>query len=118
MIRGDRIERNEEVLVNVILCDSDPELNDTSLACRTVDVSGQGMQVVSDLPLPVSSKLGLRLDLSSILYRLEAEVRWVRDDDAHHVGLLLDSESPDYTSWMRMFELEFFNTAQFSLATV
>ncbi len=95
----DRIERDEQILVSVILCASDPELVNTSLACRTVDVSVEGMQVVSGLALPVSSRLSLRLDICAILYRLEAEVRWSRNEGYHHVGLHLDVDSPDYLAW-------------------
>jgi len=41
-MRLDRIEREEEVLIDVISCDHQPDLNDTSFACQTVDVSEAG----------------------------------------------------------------------------
>ncbi|MBT4492190.1 MAG: PilZ domain-containing protein [Gammaproteobacteria bacterium] len=106
-MRLDRIEREEDVLVDIISCQMNPELNDTSLACRTVDVSEVGMQVESDLDLPPETVLGLRLDLSSVLYRLEGEVRWCREEGKHYVGLLIDEESPDFVNWTRMFQLDF-----------
>ena len=106
-MRLDRIEREENVLVDVIQCRRNPELNDTSLSCRTVDVSESGMKVESDLDIPVATVLGLRLDLSSVLYRLEGEVRWCQDEGKHYVGLLLDEDSPDYANWTRMFQLDF-----------
>ena len=65
-MRLDRIEREEEVLIDVINCTHQPDLNDTSLACMTVDVSEVGMKVMTDIPIPVSTRLGLRLDLSTI----------------------------------------------------
>jgi hypothetical protein len=102
-MRLDRIEREEQILVSVIHCSTDPELNDTTLACRTVDVSKEGMQVRSELPIPVCSKLGLRLDLTFALYRLEAEVRWTRKEGLNYVGLRLDDDSADFDSWARMF---------------
>ena len=106
-MRLDRIERDEEILVDVINCINQPELNDTSLACRTVDVSETGMKVLTDLDIPVNTRLGLRLDLASVLYRLEGEVKWCKDEGAHYVGLLLDDDSPDFIPWTRMFQLDF-----------
>ena len=106
-MRLDRIEREEDILIDVINCVGDPELNDTSLACRTVDVSEAGMKVVSDVNFPVSTVLGLRLDLSNVLYRLEGEVRWCNQEERHYVGLLLDEDSPDFINWTRMFQIDF-----------
>ncbi len=106
-MRLDRIERDEEVLVDVINCIDQPELNDTSLACRTVDVSENGMKVKSELAIPIKTRLGLRLDLASVLYRLEGEVRWCKDEGTHYIGLRLDGDSPDLVPWTRMFQLDF-----------
>ncbi len=106
-MRLDRIEREEDVLVDIIQCQRNPDLNDTSLSCRTVDVSEGGMKVASDLDIPVATVIGLRLDLSSVLYRLEGEVRWCKDEGQHYVGLLIDEDSPDYAIWTRMFQLDF-----------
>ncbi len=106
-MRLDRIEREEEVLIDVINCVNQPDLNDTSFACRTVDVSETGMKVATDTDLPLQTVLGLRLDLSSVLYRLEGEVRWCKTEGKHYVGLLLDTDSPDFVSWTRMFQLDF-----------
>ncbi len=106
-MRLDRIDREESVLVDVIQCTSQPELNDTSLACRTVDLSENGMKVESTLDIPVETVLGLRLDMASVLYRLEGEVRWCNTESKHYIGLLIDEQSPDYINWTRMFELDF-----------
>ncbi len=106
-MRLDRIEREEDVLVDVINCTTQPELNDTSWSCRTVDVSEAGMKVSSEMDIPVQTVLGLRLDLSSVLYRLEGEVRWCKEAGKHYVGLQIDEDSPDFVSWTRMFQLDF-----------
>lgn len=106
-MRLDRIERDEEVLVDVINCIDQPGLNNTFLACRTVDVSEYGMKVKTELDIPIKTKLGLRLDLASVLYRLEGEVRWCKDEDVHYIGLLLDEDSPDLIPWTRMFQIDF-----------
>ncbi len=106
-MRLDRIEREEEVLIAVIACADQLELNNTSLACMTMDVSEGGMKEVTDMPIPVRTKSGLRLDLSSVLYRLEGEVRWTQKEGDNIVGLLLDDNSPDFIPWTRMFQLDF-----------
>ena len=106
-MRMDRIEREEEILVDVINCSGNPELNDTSLSCRNVDVSEGGMKVASDMDIPVETVLGLRLDMSSILYRLEGKVRWCKTEERHYVGLLIDENGPDFINWTRMFQLYF-----------
>ena len=106
-MRLDRIEREEDVLVDVIRCVGNPELNDTSISCRTVDVSESGMKVSSDLNIPIKTVLGLRLDLSHVLYRLEGEVRWCKTEGKHYVGLLIDEDSADFVNWTRMFQLDF-----------
>jgi len=106
-MRLDRIEREEHVLVDIIRCTGNPELNDTSLCCRTVNVSEGGMKVSSDLDIPVETVLGLRLDVSSVLYRLEGEVRWCKTEGQHYVGLLIDENSADFINWTRMFQLDF-----------
>ncbi len=105
-MRLDRIERDEEVLVDIINCENQPELNATSLACRTIDVSENGMKVATELAIPVRTRLGLRLDLSSMVYRLEGEVRWSKDDGMKYIGLLLDTQSQDIICWNRMFQMD------------
>lgn len=104
-MRLDRIERDIEILIDIIECENQPDLKDTSLACRTVDVSEHGMKVKSSMDLPVSTRLGMRLDMASQLYRLEGEVRWSKEEGLHYIGLLIDTESADYVPWSRMFQL-------------
>ena len=106
-MRLDRIEREESVLVDIINCVDQPDLNDTALACRTLDISEDGMKVISELNLPVNTLLGLRLDLETHLYRLQGHVRWTNDEGDFHVGLLLNQESPDLRDWAQMFQIEF-----------
>ncbi len=103
-MRLDRIEREEPVLVDIINCMANPELNDTHLSGKTVDVSENGMKVITSVELPPDTIVGLRLDIAAHLYRLEGEVRWSKEDLA---GLLLDESSADFDHWTEMFELDF-----------
>jgi len=102
-MRMGRFERDEEVLVDVINCAEQPELNNTSLACRTVDVSEHGMKMKSAIHIPVDTQLALRLDLDSVRYRLEGEVRWCKEEGESYIGLLIHNSSQDIIPWTRMF---------------
>ena len=106
-MRLDRIERDEKVLVDVISCISQPGLNDTSFACRTVDVSETGIKMSSDMSIPVNTIVALRLDLPTQLYRLEAEVRWNQVNGENTLGLLIKKDSQDIGAWSKMFQLDF-----------
>ena len=105
-MRLDRIEKQESVMIDVISCLTQPDLNSTSLTCTTIDVSESGMKVATAMAIPVATRLGLRLDVASRLYRLEGEVRWAREENQHYVGLLIDDDSADFVAWTRMFELD------------
>jgi hypothetical protein len=106
-MRPNRIEREVDISVDVIQCQENPDLNQTSMSCRTLDVSENGMKLTTALPLPPNTVLGLRLDLSSVLYRLEGEVRWCLEDHGWRTGLLLDKASPDFDAWARMIKTGF-----------
>ena len=97
----------EEILIGVISCDSQPDLVDTAMACRTVDVSECGMKVATGMAFPVDTVLGLRLDLPTQLYRLEGSVRWSGKDETLNIGLLLNEQSQDFGAWTKMFQLDF-----------
>lgn len=104
-MRLNRVEFDEQVLVDIISCDNQPELADTHLSCRTVDISTKGMQVVTDMELPVATRLGLFIDLSNSLFRLEGSVRWSRKNGRHFAGLELSPASPDLDDWSKMIQL-------------
>ena len=77
-MRPDRIEKQATVLLDVIDCRRDPTLKDTYLSGTTVDISETGMKLLANLQIPVATRLGLRLDFHTHLYRLEGEVRGPR----------------------------------------
>lgn len=106
-LRLDRIEQDDEILIDIISCEEQPHLNDTAMACRTVDVSEQGMRVAANMSIPVRSVLSLRLDLPDQLYRLEGVVRWSRDDEGFNLGLLLSDQSQDLQAWTERFQIDF-----------
>ena len=105
-MRADRVEKDEEILVDIISCDDEPDLHDIHLSGRTVDVSETGMKVTMTVKVPAKTHLGLRLDMNSHVFRLEGEVRWAKNDGQVMVGVLIDQDSPDYKKWTEMFELD------------
>ena len=106
-MRLDRIESTDPVLIDVIDCFEQPELNDTSFSGKTVDVSEYGMQLAATMKIPVATRLAIRLDLQSTLYRLEGVVRWSRRNGEYLIGLQLDEDSADLVAWTRRFQLDF-----------
>lgn len=106
-MRPDRIEQEESVLVNVISSESNPELNDVHLSGTTVDISEMGMRVDMTIQVPEKTRLGLRLEMDSAVFRLEGQVRWSMNNGQPTLGILLDKESADYAEWARLFELDF-----------
>lgn len=105
-MRPDRIEKDEEVLVDIISCEKEPDLHDIHLSGRTMDVSEAGMKVTMTVSVPEQTKLGLRLDMDQKVFRLEGQVRWSKSDGEVTVGVLLDKDSPDYQKWLEIFELD------------
>lgn len=102
-MRPDRIDREEEVLVDIISCVKDAGLLDVHLTARTVDLSATGMKVVMKVDVPKETHLGLRLDFGSELYRLEGDVRWALSGDEISIGVEIDPESADFSKWTELF---------------
>ena len=76
------------------------------LACRGLDLSAGGLQLLLDRPLVVGSILRIGADFGSgtpPLY-VVAEVRWSRPaGDAHAAGLaLFDSDGTDIVAWKKL----------------
>ena len=102
-MRLDRIERREEVLVDVIECETQPDLRDAVFECYTVDISQSGIKISGAERIPVDAVLDLRLDCSSAKFRLQGRVRWSRGAHKHFIGLSLDdAKSPDMSAWAEM----------------
>ena len=106
-MRPDRIETEESVLVDVISSDANPELVDVHISGKTVDISEMGMRVNMTIEVPRETRLGLRLELDSYVFRLEGQVRWSMNDGQPTLGVMLDKNSADYAKWVKLFELEF-----------
>jgi len=102
-VRLDRIEKEEPIVVD-ILQSSNAALVDKSLTGHTIDVSENGMKVVTGVPIPVDSRISLQLDLDPEPCRLVGEVRWA--SDTGWFGLQLDEDCADFESWTRMFQFD------------
>lgn len=106
-MRPDRIEKEESVLVDVISSEGNPDLTDVHLSGKTVDISEMGMRVTLSISVPEKTRLGLRLELDSNVFRLEGQVRWTMNDGQPMLGVLLDKDSPDFAQWTKLFDINF-----------
>lgn len=104
-MRPDRVDKDEEILVDVMSCEDDPDLQDIHVSGRTVDVSESGMKVSMTISVPNKTHLGLRLNVDSKVFRLEGDVRWTKRDGKVFVGVELDPQSSDYQKWLQLFDL-------------
>lgn len=85
--RGDkrhhpRLESDDRLFVQVVLCSSDPGLVGTTISCDAVNLSMGGIQFHTHLEIPVGALLDLWVDIRSRpgKFFLAGEIRWVRPD--------------------------------------
>ena len=75
----------------------------TTISCRALDVSANGLKIASEQQIPEGAAIDLWVDdsLNSGKYFLSSEVRWSEPmDNGFHVGLLLrESSATDIQAW-------------------
>ncbi|MFW6094646.1 MAG: PilZ domain-containing protein [Pseudomonadota bacterium] len=83
-----RLESDDRLFTQVVLCADDPDLVGTTLACTTVNMSVGGIQFRTTTPLPVGALLDLWVDISTRpgKFFLAGEVRWSRPGAADPDG--------------------------------
>lgn len=104
-----RLETDDRLFTQLVLCADDPDLVGTTLSCTAINMSVGGIQFATGRPLPVGALLDLWVDIASRpgKFFLAGEVRWVRradgDDDSlpeWHVGVQLKSgAATDILDW-------------------
>lgn len=102
-MRPERFEKERKVVLDVLSCEQDTSLTDAQMLAKTIDVSEAGMKVSLYVGVPEKARVALRLDGELQQFKLEGEVRWVRDDGEPWVGVLLDPECADYALWREAF---------------
>ncbi|MCB1644088.1 MAG: PilZ domain-containing protein [Pseudomonadales bacterium] len=100
--RPPRIEREEELVVQVIACKTEPELVGAYLSARTLDVSATGMKLVLYVPLPEGTRLTVEVKNADHL-QIEGEVRWFEAGDIIKAGVMLDELSDSITTWQSIW---------------
>lgn len=101
--RPRRVELEQDIVISVLSCDSEPALADAHLAARTIDVSEQGMKVWLYVPVPERTRVALDVPGPGS-FRLEGEVRWLHDGGEIRIGVLIDEHSADFEDWRRSFD--------------
>lgn len=78
----------------------------TIILCRILDVSANGMRIRIDRPVPEGAILRLCADFGGLRPPLAVvgEVRWLKDEDDHHVvGFrLFESDYTDIAAWKQL----------------
>lgn len=104
-----RLETDDRLFTQVVLCADDPELVGTTLACTAINMSIGGIQFRTATPLPIGALLDLWVDVSNRpgKFFLAGEVRWTRPagkaadgEDGWYVGVQLKSgAATDILDW-------------------
>ena len=115
-MRADRIDRQENVLVDIFGQENDPDNHDVHLSATTMDLSAYGMKVAMSVSVPAKSHLGLRLDIGDEVFRLEGDVRWTKSGEGGFIGIELEKGSQDYEKWVALFENSEFENREFENA--
>ena len=102
--RPRRLALEEDIVIDVLDCQADPQLAHAQLAARTVDVSEKGMKVWLYVPVPPATRVTLRLPDPDGL-SVEGEIRWVKEGEEVRVGVLLDTDDRAVADWREKFEL-------------
>jgi len=78
-----RIETEDRLFTQVVLCAADPDLVGTTLSCSAMNMSVGGVQFCTTQALPIGSLLDLWVDIASRpgKFFLAGEVRWTRPGD-------------------------------------
>jgi hypothetical protein len=103
---GPRRRATERMFVQIVRCESRPELVGTTLSCTASDLSADGIRFATARPVPRGALLDLWVDLPSRpgKFFLAGEVRWSRPDGTTtHVGVRLrQGAATDYVEWREL----------------
>lgn len=102
-----RLQSNDRLFAQVVLCGERPELVGRTLSCRAINLSVGGIQFRTEQPVPPGTLLDLWVDVASRpgKFFLSGEVRWSRptkgeSDEDHFIGVQLKSgAATDFLDW-------------------
>ena len=94
------------VMVGIVTnCPSDQTLHGAPIRCETVDISGHGMKIKSDIEIPTDTLLNISVAYSlEKIYHITARVRWcniVEDEPLMGIRLIEDKDS-DIDQWIKL----------------
>lgn len=100
-----RAQSNERLFVQITACET-PELIGTTISCRVLDVSAEGMRISSDAVIPRGCKLDIWIDNAAQpgKYFLTSDVRWseIGSDGKCYLGIQLqEGATTDIEDWRR-----------------
>lgn len=105
MRREHRHISNERLFVQIVTSD-DQDLIGTTISCRALDVSANGLRILARRPIPTGCHLDLWVDNRSGpgKFFLSSDVRWSRGNDGNfEAGVeLQDSAATDIVEWREL----------------
>lgn len=107
--RGDlRGAREERLFLKIESFSASTDSVDTTLSCKTLDVSASGMRLVAGEPLPLDASLELWVEIKGCpgKFLLQGVVRWCYpNEDAYVCGIeFKDTKSvSDLADWQDLF---------------
>ena len=100
-----RRSSSERLFVQIVKS-HDQDLVGTTISCRALDVSANGIRIQTATPIPTGCHLDLWVDNSAGpgKFFLSSEVRWARiQDDSCEAGVLLhDGAATDIAEWRQL----------------
>jgi len=105
-----RLQRDDNLLIQVLAASESPGLVGKTLHCAIVDVAEAGIKVGVPVEVPVYSEIDLWIDVvaSARSYFLKGRVKWSYKSDTeqgiYQVGIqLLDLPFTDFDAWGNIF---------------
>jgi hypothetical protein len=99
-----RRESSERLFVQIVTSE-DRDLIGTTISCEAVDISASGLQIRTQVPIPVGCRLDLWVDnrASPGKFFLSSDVRWVAPVVSGFLAgvELKDSPATDIEEWQR-----------------
>jgi len=106
--RRPRLGLDERLFIQVLACDADPSLTNTTTRCRTRDASENGLCLQAERPIEPGCLLSLWVKVGARpgTFLMTGKSRWFRPDEdggAYLVGVeIYPVEQEDTAAWRQM----------------
>lgn len=100
--------REERIFIKVASCKTQPDLENTTFSCSTIDVSSTGMRLSVVESIPSETQLELWVEIKGIpgKFLLQGKIKWSMPRGEDYIcGIELDEtdEDSDIIDWQDLF---------------